>query len=333
VDYSKPHLTYHRQLDLLASRGMTYRDRSSATQALRSIGYYRLSGYTYVFRQEGPANEDGTRGPRRDTFVPSSRLEDAIALHDFDRTLRLTLLEGLQQIEGGLRVKIGYQLGKTDPFGHLNPAALDPAACARPSTTRDGQPTTSFNRWIETYEKNLHDAEHETFVKHFTVKYDRRLPVWAATEIMTFGSLLWLYELLSARDAKRIAEDLGIRDRSLLHKYLKALNVLRNHCAHNARVWNRSTTYPPAKPPAPLTPDTLHHLRQSDADKLYYLAALTAHLVTVLDPANNWPRRFATVAKKFPQPAGMTLQNQMGFPDDWTSLTLWNYVPVNKPNK
>lgn len=253
MEYAKPHLPYDKQLDLMVSRGMAYSDRRSASQALRRIGYYRLSAYTYVFRKEGPKLDDGARGPRSDSFLPGATLDDALALHNFDRDLRAVLLEGLHVIEVGLRVRIGYTLGKTDPFGHLCSAALDPTACATARKRRDGTPCTAFDQWLDHYDGLAAEARSEVYVQHFRSKYDGRIPVWVATEFMTFGALLWLYELLNDSDANKIAVELGIRERSLFHRYLKALNVLRNHCSHNARVWNRATTYPPAKPPKPLT--------------------------------------------------------------------------------
>lgn len=327
MEYDKPHLPYDQQLSLLTSRGMTYADRTTASQALKRIGYYRLSAYTYVFREQGPELQNGERGPRSDQFVTGATLEDALALHNFDRDLRAVLLDGLHIIEVGLRVRIGYTLGKTDRFGHLTSAALDPTACAKLRTRRDGSECTAFDNWRGHYDSLVREAKSEVYVQHFNDKYDGKIPVWVATEFMTFGALLWLYELLNDADAYKIAASLGIRERSLFHRYLKALNVLRNHCSHNARVWNRSTVYPPAKPPKPLTPGTLHHLRTADNDKVYLLAALCAHLVATIEPTSNWPRRFATVAKKFPAPHGMTVENMMGFPEGWSSLPLWNYEP------
>jgi abortive infection bacteriophage resistance protein len=327
VEYAKPHLPYDKQLELITSRGMTYADRRVASQALKRIGYYRLSAYTYVFRKPGPPLPNGDHGPRSDNFVCGATLDDAIALHNFDRDLRAVLLEGLHIIEVGLRVRIGYTLGKTDRFGHLTSAALDPTACAARRNRRDGSECTAFDKWLEHYNGLVEEAKSEVYVQHFHTKYDSKIPVWVATEFMTFGALLWLYELLNDADANKIAADLGIRERGLFHRYLKALNVLRNHCSHNARVWNRATTYPPAKPPRHITPEAIHHLKDADNDKVYFLAALCAHLIPAIEPTSNWPRRFATVAKKFPAPHGMTVENMMGFPSRWTSLPLWNYEP------
>ena len=328
LDYLKPHLPYDRQLDLMASRGLRYEDRGRALNALKTIGYYRLSAYTYVLRERGASSPQGTRGPRSDSFVPGATLDDAIALYDFDRDLRAVLLDGLQQLEVGLRVKVGYHLGKRDPFGHLTRAVLDPVACSRPAGGAAGTAQDSYENWEVTYDRLVHEARNEDFVRHFTLKYDGSIPVWAATELMTFGALLWLLELLPARDATRISRDLGYGERTLLHRYLKSLNVLRNHCAHNARVWNRATVYPPAKPPVPLTPAVLHHLRQgADQNKLYFPAAICAQLVSVVNPRTNWPRRFKTQVRKFPAVHGMTPLNSMGFPSGWDAEPLWNYEP------
>ena len=51
---------------------------------------------------------------------------------------------------------------------------------------------------------------------------------------MSFGCLTGLFKLMSKRDSEKIAESLQIHDHDLVHKYMKSLNVLRNHCAHNA---------------------------------------------------------------------------------------------------
>ena len=48
--YSKPHLPYDQQVGLLASRGLDVGREGDAVRALKRIGYYRLSAYTYPMR-------------------------------------------------------------------------------------------------------------------------------------------------------------------------------------------------------------------------------------------------------------------------------------------
>ena len=321
--YAKPHLPYDQQLQRLAGRGLTYSNQAAAIRALKRIGYYRFSAYTYVFRKPGQPTADGTRPPRLDDFVDGATFESALALCAFDHELRLCLLDALQQIEVGMRVQIGYQLGKTDTFGHLECSALDAAACAKSTGTGH-----AFDHWLAQFHRLADEARGEEFVKHFHLHYDGDMPIWVATECMTFGALTRLYSLLNAKDASKIAENLEVRDAVLVHKWMKALNVLRNNCAHNSRVWNRSTIYPPAKPPKNLTHERLHHLRAADPDRLYFLAALCAHFVVQLNPDTNWPRTFKTRARKFPGPLGMTLENTLGFVPNWDSQAIWSYDPA-----
>lgn len=321
--YAKPHLPYDQQLQRLADRDLTYQDQAAAIRALKRIGYYRFSAYTYVFRKPGPPTADGSRPLRADEFVDGARFEDALALCTFDHDLRLCLLDALQHIEVGMRVQIGYQLGKTHTFGHLERSVLDQVACSK--TTQSGD---VYSDWRAHFERLAEEAKGEEFVKHFHLKYGGEMPIWVATECMTFGSLTRLYSMLGSKDAAKIAGNLAVRDARLVHKWLKALNVLRNNCAHNSRVWNRSTIYPPAKPPTGLTHERLHHLRSADPDRLYFLAALCAHFVAQLNADSNWPRTFKTRAKKFPAPLGMTLENTMGFVVGWADEPVWSYDPA-----
>ena len=55
---TKPFQNYEDLLTLLGERGMRIADLASAEESLRNIGYYRLSGYWYPFREPFP-NQQG----------------------------------------------------------------------------------------------------------------------------------------------------------------------------------------------------------------------------------------------------------------------------------
>lgn len=128
MKYAKPHLTYQDQVKKLAERGMDTGDEAEAVAALKRIGYYRLSAYTYVFRLPTGGSGDSRRS---DEFVPGTTLKSVVDLHAFDHRLRRTLMDGLQQLEVGLRVKVAYRLGARSPLAHLDPSHLDASRCAR----------------------------------------------------------------------------------------------------------------------------------------------------------------------------------------------------------
>ena len=51
MSYLKPWKSYADQLEQLIGRGMIISDRARALDYLKRIGYYRLSGYWFAFRE------------------------------------------------------------------------------------------------------------------------------------------------------------------------------------------------------------------------------------------------------------------------------------------
>lgn len=319
VPYDKPHLTFDEQLAKLVGRGMPYRDHPAAIAALKRIGYYRLSAYTYSFRAMG---DDGKR---LNEFVDGSTLEAAVELHDFDAKLRAVLLAGLEAFEVALRVQISYTLGKRDKYGHLDQDdALDTDKCSRPAG--DGQ--TQYEMWLSKYEKRCSDAGNEDFVRHFREKYDGRLPVWAATEVMDLGLIVRLYGFLQKDDKVKISRAFGAKREPDFRTWTKSLNLLRNHCAHGNRIWNRSLTYTLTTLKAEDVDTRLAHLApmsEITRKKLYPLAAVLACAIATANPYSNWPNTFATQAKRLPAVPNVATTQMMGFPADWRDLPLWRH--------
>ncbi|WP_164860068.1 hypothetical protein [Actinomyces wuliandei] len=54
AEYAKPWLSVDEQVDQLAGHGIEIKDRSQAASLLRAVGYYRLTGYLYPFRESEP---------------------------------------------------------------------------------------------------------------------------------------------------------------------------------------------------------------------------------------------------------------------------------------
>ncbi|MCL1899462.1 MAG: Abi family protein [Promicromonosporaceae bacterium] len=321
-EYEKRHLNYAEQVDLLRSRGLAIADEGVAVRALKRIGYYRLSAYTYPLR----AQNHGEGSRRSDGFVDGATFEDAVTLCDFDDRLRSVLLDGLQQLEVGLRVQIAYELGKLSAFGHLDRQYLDEKRCSerpRPGSADADLGLDAHASWLRRYQRLQAEAKNEDFVKHFVLNYGARIPIGVATEFLTFGSVTRLYSLLKDREATRIARHLGVPQRDIVHGWLRSLNALRNDCAHNARIWNRATIYPPKRLSEPFSPALLTHLSGGDNTRVYYLAALCAFFLLQIAPDSRWPGQFRTVMRKFSVVNGMTPENTMGFPEAWDDLDLW----------
>lgn len=317
----KPYLTYDQQVNLLVSRGMAVPDREAAIDALRRIGYYRLSAYTYVFR---PPAMDGEPSRRSDSFVEGTAFDHALGLHDFDDRLRSVLLTGLQQLEVALRTRVGHELGYKDPLAHLDPCHLDESRCDAPAERPRVPGDTAYEDWRSRFDDQVSDAvKTEDFAKHHLLNYDGQMPVWVAVEVMTFGTLTRLYGLLQTAEARAVARSFSVGYRDLFLAWLRSLNILRNQCAHNARIWNRAPSYPAKKASVSTLPDDLAHLATTDNKRLYHLAAITAHLLRAIDRRTRWPQHLAEAMRKFPDNPVATVEKDMGFPADWRTMDLW----------
>lgn len=330
MEFTKTHLSYEGQVRLMADRGMEVGEWGDAIRAVKRIGYYRLSAYTYPMRTpaaeppgaHAPTELDPLASRRDDQFLDGSKLSDAVALHDFDHRFRRVLLAGLQELEIGVRTKVAYHLSKHEPMAHLTQSGLSRRLCDEPVRGPD-HTGTRYESWRREYDSLQGKAKHEEYVKHFLMRYDGAIPIWAAGEFMTMGCLIALFKLMIPRDARRIAQEFGVKNQDILHGWLKALNVMRNHCAHGARIWNRSTTYPPTALNTSMVDDGLHHLVGADTNKVYFLAAVTAYLLRRVNQESRFGSDFKTAMKKFPVVQGMTPENTMGFTPNWRDEALW----------
>jgi abortive infection bacteriophage resistance protein len=96
VDYTKSALTFEEQADLLLARGLIG-DRTELIDRLKAVSYYRLSGYLYPFRNLPT-----------DKFVPGTDLATVWRRYNFDRRLRLVLLDAIERVEVAVRTRLVY---------------------------------------------------------------------------------------------------------------------------------------------------------------------------------------------------------------------------------
>ena len=79
------------------------------------------------------------------------------------------------------------------------------------------------------------------------------------------GCLVSLLGLMERKDQCTIARELGLKNQDVLLGWLRPLNVLRNHCAHGNRVWNRPVVFQSDRLNLNMlsSPDLLAHLEAS----------------------------------------------------------------------
>lgn len=317
--YEKPHLTIPEQVELLASRGMGIDDPQLGGECLERFGYYRLSGYWYPMRESVlRAGPDGQSVQVLDSFRQGTELRHCVDLCVFDKRLRLLMSDAIERIEVALRVDVAYLLSARDRWAHLTPDELH-------GNFTKANPITGLSRhddWMQRL-ATLEARSKEDYVKHFRAKYASPLPIWVSIELWDFGMLSVLLEGLKYADKAAIAAKYGVPRPDLLTSWTRALNHVRNICAHHSRLWNRSPSDQP-KPPRTGEVPLLDHLANDTfaQTRFYAVAAVTQLLLTTINPRSTWAQRLKAHAATFPAAPGISF-GQSGFPDDWQQLPLW----------
>jgi len=287
--YLKPALTFDQQLDLLRERGLTVHDLDRALRWLRSISYYRLSAYCLPFK-------DGEK------FRPGTDFNDIAGLYIFDRKLRLLVLDAIERIEVAIRTSVTYEIAHAyGSFGHVDPANFAPSF-----------DHTRFMGELADEEKRAR----ETFAAHFRQRYREEpcLPVWMATELISFGTISKLYQSLQPPIRQRIASPYTV-DAQFLVSWLHALTYVRNVCAHHKRLWNRQLGIRPKFPSRSLAwPNQV-----PDNGRLYSVLVVLRHMLRVVSPRSHWHERLFDLLEQHPN---VPLED-MKFVPDWRNKVLW----------
>lgn len=296
----KEYRPYDQQVGLLAQRGMDVGDRDEAVAMLQRVNYYRLSGYWYPFRMQAAER-------RQDDFYPGSRLRDVVSLYDFDARLRAATFTALAPIELAIRALLGHELGKVDPCAHLDPSKLG-------ATARSG---ANYRRWLDRYEAELRQSR-EDFVKHHHRRYEGRLPVWAAVELLDWGALAYLYGFATRDVQEKVADACGLSAPQLT-SWLKALNLVRNTCAHHGRLFNRVHTITPKLPRLGRHPDL--DAVGTELNRTFGQLTLIQFLLDRLQVGRK--TLLPAVLKSFPSVQAVPITH-IGAASDWQSTsTLW----------
>ena len=214
--------TFEEQLTKMEGRGLTIGDRDFAITKLQDLNYYRLRGCWLTLEQDG-------------TFVDGTTFDDIWEIYQLDRELRRWLWQAVAPIEIKLRTQLAYE------FAHR---------CGADAYLDGGNffNNDSYSRALANYERERDRAYNQgvPYVVHNMDKYGK-LPVWAAVEIMSFGTLSMFYGNLdfAAGDdgngkgvAAAVADAFGTKPR-YLKSWAHHLTTVRNIAAHHDRFYNR----------------------------------------------------------------------------------------------
>ncbi|KDA02734.1 Abi family protein [Hyphomonas oceanitis] len=305
MDYSKPATNINDQATLLKQRGMVIVDEDLVKRWLVTVGYYRLSAYWLPY--EKPAQDNQTRSK---VFFPGTPFESVVDIYTFDRQLRLLVTEAIERVEIALRTSWTYHLSHASgPHAHMNAEFFDSG--------------WSHAKRIATMAARTEQSR-EVFITHYQEKYGNPYmpPLWAVTELMTFGELSkWISATSNLKISSAIAKDIGLPSRETLEGAIQTLAYVRNICAHHGRLWNRRLVK--RIPNIKRFRDDLcisQNGRQAQPENhIYNVLVILMRLLNHQSPDTT----FSTRLKELIQTREPVQRKAMGFPDDWESRPIW----------
>lgn len=214
MKYEKPHVTFADQLQLLKSKNLKISNEEDVINFLSHVNYYKLSGY-FKFFEKTQDNYDGLD------------ILSVFDLYYFDRELRHLLMRAIEKIEISIKTKVAYIIGKKyGAFGHIDPLNF--------YSEYDHKSFLKILKKEETRSK-------EPYIKKYKEKYtsEEFTPIWMSVEILPLGTVSIMYSNLERDAQKEIAKEYHTSMVNL-KSWLVNITLLRNFCAHNSRVWNRT---------------------------------------------------------------------------------------------
>lgn len=289
-------LDFPQQIAMLKERGMIIENEDEAIIQLGSISYFRLASYWRSMEQDSASH----------VYYPNTHFKDVISLYVFDRRLRSLIFSAIQDIEIALRTRIIHHFSmKYGAFWFIDKALF--------------KDETIYNNCFTKLKSELVRSKEDFIQDHF-IKYDTPPypPVWKTLEVVSFGTLSKLYcNMNDVEVKKKVANDFHLPQYLYLESWIKCASVLRNCCAHHARLWNRRFPVIPKLPRIlPLQWISNQHIRPM---KLYAQLCYLTYIEQSISPNSNFRDGIVSLLSNIPQ----HILKAMGFPADWKSETLW----------
>lgn len=294
--YTKQAIPVSQQLTMLKQRGLIVNDENEAIRHLGNIGYFRLASYWRLLEADKTNH----------IFKPGSTFENAMALYEFDSELKVLIFAAIQKLEVALRSKVNQHFAtKFGPFWFMDETLFTD--------------TKTHAKNLSTLRDEVNRSYEDFITEHFQKYSDPDMPPsWKTLEVASFGTLSKLYSNFSDADVKKkVAKDFGIPAYKFLRSWLKSFTIIRNNCAHHARLWNQRF------PVSPMMPNRVHNKWITEMpqvhNSLYPNLCCIIYWLNAVNPSNSLASDIRDLLKKYPKvdPAAM------GFTRGWQTEPLW----------
>lgn len=278
-----------------AGKGMVVSNPTEAEKVIAKIGYYRLRGYAFHFLDKATGK-----------FAPNVSFEQIVNLYQFNAELSSLLFYMSGKVEVALRARLcNALLMSSDPLIYLDPTEFSDKG--------------KFWSNIGTISSEITRSK-EVFIHHNYVNHDGHIPIWAAVEIMSFGTLSKVISNLRTGINTPFSKfvksycyvsqkgNTVVPSMDAISSWIHTVVVLRNTCAHNSRIYNKALS---------IKPKILASDQQTPAPQYYGLYHSILSLKYLRPSDEDWNQFINDFDKLLARYAGVVDLNRLHFPADW----------------
>jgi abortive infection bacteriophage resistance protein len=302
VPFTKPSLSVAEQIALLKKRGLIFSDENLARHHLTFITYYRFCGYGIPFE------EPNVIGEKR--YKTGTKFEDIMECYDFDRKLRLLVIDAIERIEISIRTVITNELAtKHGPHWYLNKRLFLKEFKHKTFIAKIKKGTLYKPNAV-----NKPQNKQERFFQHYYNKYSEPKfpPIWMVGEVISLGTWSLMYSnFIDRQNQKNISKHFGI-NHLILESWLHTLTYLRNLCSHHNMLLNRRFNFTPK-----ISKDFEHQLKNNS--KFAAFAAIIKIILDVISLKSDWCKKLKDLISSYPN----VDINKLGFNPGWKQDLFW----------
>jgi abortive infection bacteriophage resistance protein len=289
------------QIKILRQRGLIVHDSDEVNHYLSHVGFFRLADY-WKFLQKDSLGR---------AFIIGATFDHVIELYNFDRELRILLLDAIERIEVSVRsIMINMMCPKYGSNWFIDKRLFF-------SEERMNDAIEKINRELERSDEEFvkqHDKEKTGF---------EHPPAWKTLPILSFGTLSRIYGNIcnDIKEKRIIAKVYGLPQERWFQSWIQVVSILRNYCAHHSLICYRMFLFLPRE---------IHRVKlpwlkrvpkggSVESELLYYQICIVRYLLQTASPGNDFSYRLMELFVKY---RGIDLE-RLGFFEGWDEEELW----------
>ncbi|MDQ0567844.1 Abi family protein [Mycoplasma yeatsii] len=234
---TKEFKTFEQQIEILKSRVSVIEDEQKVIEILKQENYYNIiNGYKDLFLDDNKNDKE--------CFKNGTTFDEIYSLFLFDRELRSIILKYILLFERDFKTIMSYNFSQKYNTENRVDSYL------YPQNYRDDY--VNVLNFISTVNNIITSKSEKTSsIKHYIQQYGH-VPLWVVVNIMSFDNMSFMFKILKDSDKNyitlfylnRYLKEYNIQNDKIRLKSssfmsgLKALNIARNICAHEERMYN-----------------------------------------------------------------------------------------------